>query len=29
VRFSALIGRISVEHSFDIREMWFNGKLEL
>ena len=29
VEFSALIGRIAVIHSFDLREMRINGKLEL
>jgi hypothetical protein len=29
VQFSALIGRIAVEHSFDMRAMRLNGKLEL
>jgi hypothetical protein len=29
VQFNALIGRISVVHSFDLREMRFDGKLEL
>ena len=29
VQFSALIGRIAVEHSFDLRLMRLNGKLEL
>lgn len=29
VQFNALIGRIAVAHSFDLRQMRFNGKLEL
>ena len=29
VEFNALIGRIAVIHSFDFRQMWFEGKLAL
>ena len=29
VEFNALIGRIAVIHSFDLRQMWLEGKLQL